>query len=86
MLTKEDIVPFAADKVVHFLAPLALAVPVWLTFAVLPFGRNMAALDFDAGLLFSSLSGRLLNSRSLWPAGRAGTNTRSSAPCVPSRK
>jgi NADH-quinone oxidoreductase subunit H len=52
MLTKEDIVPFSADKVVHFLAPLALAVPVWLTFSVIPFGRNMTALDLDAGLLF----------------------------------
>jgi NADH-quinone oxidoreductase subunit H len=52
MLTKEDIVPFSADKVVHFLAPLALAIPVWLTFSVLPFGRNMTALDLDAGLLF----------------------------------
>src|SRR6185369_15208348 len=37
MLTKEDIVPFSADKIVHFLAPLALCVPVWLTFSVLPF-------------------------------------------------
>src|SRR5687767_1218455 len=52
MLTKEDIVPFSADKVVHFLAPLALAIPVWLTFSVLPFGRNMSAIDLDAGLLF----------------------------------
>lgn len=52
MLTKEDIVPFAADKVVHFLAPLALAIPVWLTYSVIPFGRNMTALDLDSGLLF----------------------------------
>lgn len=52
MLTKEDIVPFAADKVVHFLAPLALAIPVWLTYSVIPFGRNMTALELDAGLLF----------------------------------
>ena len=52
MLIKEDIVPFSADRVVHFLAPLALAIPVWLTFSVLPFGRNMTALDLDAGLLF----------------------------------
>ena len=49
MLTKEDIVPFSADKVVHYLAPLVLCVPVWLTFSVLPFGRNMAAIDLDAG-------------------------------------
>jgi NADH-quinone oxidoreductase subunit H len=52
MLIKEDIVPFSADKVVHFLAPLALAIPVWLTFAVIPFGRGMSAIDLDAGLLF----------------------------------
>jgi NADH-quinone oxidoreductase subunit H len=37
---------------VHFLAPIALVVPVFLTYSVLPFGRNMAAVDFDAGLLF----------------------------------
>jgi NADH-quinone oxidoreductase subunit H len=52
MLTKEDIVPFSADRVVHFLAPLALTVPVWLAFAVLPFGRNMSAIDLNAGILF----------------------------------
>jgi len=51
-LTKEDVVPRAADKVVHFLAPLMLVVPVVMTFAVLPFGRNMVAVDFDAGVLF----------------------------------
>ena len=52
MLTKEDIVPFSADKPLHFLAPLALTVPVWLAFSVLPFGRNMTAIDPDAGILF----------------------------------
>lgn len=52
MLIKEDIVPFSADKTVHFLAPLVLTVPVWLAFSVLPFGRNMTALNFDAGVLF----------------------------------
>ena len=52
-LTKEDIVPRAADKLVHFLAPLALVVPAILLFAVLPFGRNMVALDLpNTGLLF----------------------------------
>ena len=51
-LTKEDIVPRAADKVVHFLAPVVLLIPVLLAYAVLPIGRNMTAVDFDAGLLF----------------------------------
>src|SRR5690349_16571026 len=52
MLIKEDIVPRAADHVVHFLAPVALLVPVLLAFSVLPFGRNMVPIDLDAGLLF----------------------------------
>jgi NADH-quinone oxidoreductase subunit H len=51
-LIKEDLVPRAADKVVHFLAPIALAVPPFLVLAVLPVGRNMAFIDFDAGVLF----------------------------------
>jgi len=50
-LTKEDIVPRAADKVVHFLAPLALVIPSFLVYSVLPVGRNMVLVDFDAGLL-----------------------------------
>src|SRR5262245_37028960 len=50
-LTKEDVVPRSADKVVHFLAPVALVIPVMLAFAVLPFGRNMVALDLkETGL------------------------------------
>src|SRR5580698_2678761 len=51
-LTKEDIVPFTADGVVHFLAPLVLVVAVFMGFAVLPVGRNMVLVDMDAGLLF----------------------------------
>ena len=51
-LTKEDVVPRAADKVVHFLAPLMLIVPVFLAFSVVPVGRNMVPMDIDAGVLF----------------------------------
>jgi NADH-quinone oxidoreductase subunit H len=51
-LTKEDVVPRTADALVHFLAPLVLVVPVFLALAVVPVGRNMAALDLDTGVLF----------------------------------
>lgn len=51
-MTKEDIVPTGADRLIHFLAPLTLVLPVFLTLAVVPMGRNMVALDLDAGLLF----------------------------------
>src|SRR5690349_8730138 len=51
-MTKEDIVPRAADKVVHFVAPLVLVLPAFLVLAVVPVGKNMVAVDMDAGLLF----------------------------------
>ena len=51
-LIKEDVVPRAADHVVHFLAPIVIVIPVILSYAVLPIGRNMVAIDLDAGLLF----------------------------------
>src|SRR5258708_38101074 len=38
-MTKEDLVPRAADQVVHFLAPLVLVAPVFLALAVIPVGR-----------------------------------------------
>jgi NADH-quinone oxidoreductase subunit H len=52
MLTKEDVVPRAADKVLHFWAPILLIVPVLLSYAVLPFGKYMVPIELDAGLLF----------------------------------
>src|SRR5437899_4709463 len=51
-LIKEDLVPRTADRVVHFLAPLVLVGPVFLALAVVPVGRNMVAVDIDAGVLF----------------------------------
>lgn len=51
-LTKEDIVPRAADHVVHYLAPLVLVGTAFLAYAVLPIGRNMTAVNLDAGVLF----------------------------------
>lgn len=51
-LIKEDVVPRGADRVVHFMAPIALVVPVLLTYSVLPFGNGMVPVDLEAGLLF----------------------------------
>ena len=52
MLIKEDIVPEKADRLVHFLAPVAVVVPSLLLFSVLPFGKNMTAVNLDIGILF----------------------------------
>jgi NADH-quinone oxidoreductase subunit H len=52
MITKEDIVPRNADKLLHFLAPVALVIPTMLAYAVLPFGRHLVPVNLDAGILF----------------------------------
>lgn len=59
MLTKEDIRPRSADQWIHFLAPLLKVVPVLLAYSVIPFGRNLVALDLDAGLLFFFAAGSI---------------------------
>jgi NADH-quinone oxidoreductase subunit H len=56
-LTKEDIVPRDADKVLHFLAPVALLAFSILTFAVIPFGKNLVSLELDAAVLYFFAAG-----------------------------
>ena len=72
-LTKEDIVPDSADKVVHFLAPLVLVVAAFLGYAVLPVGRNMVAVTLDAGLLYFFAVGSMVE-LSIFMAGWSSRN------------
>ncbi len=51
MIIKEDLVPDNADKILHFLAPVALIVPSLLVLSIIPAGRNLVAIDFEAGVL-----------------------------------
>lgn len=51
-LTKEDVVPASADKLVHFVAPLLLVMTAFLEYSVLPIGRNMVVADLDSGVVF----------------------------------
>jgi NADH-quinone oxidoreductase subunit H len=52
MLTKEDIVPDRADKGLHMLAPLIVAIPPLLVFAVLPWGPGLIGADLNVGILY----------------------------------
>jgi NADH-quinone oxidoreductase subunit H len=56
-LTKEDIVPRGADQLLHFLAPVALLAFSVLTFAVIPFGKHLVAIEFDAAVLYFFAAG-----------------------------
>jgi NADH-quinone oxidoreductase subunit H len=57
MLTKEDIVPREADRLLHFLAPVALLAFSILTFAVIPYGRHLVPVDLDAAVLYFFAAG-----------------------------
>jgi NADH-quinone oxidoreductase subunit H len=61
MLTKEDLVPTAADRLLFSLAPAMAAIPAILTFAVVPLGAPVTILghrvdlqvaDLDVAVLF----------------------------------
>jgi len=57
MLTKEDIVPRAASPVLHFLAPVVLLAASILTFAVIPYGRDLVPVELDAAVLYFFAAG-----------------------------
>jgi len=61
MMTKEDIVPDAADRVIFLLAPAVVAITALLMFAVIPFGPDitvyghrvpLVVTDINVGLLY----------------------------------
>jgi NADH-quinone oxidoreductase subunit H len=61
LLTKEDVVPQKADRLVFLLAPAVVAATALLIFAVVPFGRDwaiggrripMVVADLNVGLLY----------------------------------
>jgi NADH-quinone oxidoreductase subunit H len=52
ILLKEDIVPAKGDKVVHWLAPLIVFVPVVMIFAVVPFGERAILADLNVGIVY----------------------------------
>ncbi len=52
LLIKEDIVPDRADKLVFWLAPVAIVITSFLVFVVIPFGPQHAVTDMNIGLLF----------------------------------
>lgn len=52
LLLKENIVAKDTDKVVFWLAPAVVFVAAFLPFAAIPFSKNLAAADFNLGLLY----------------------------------
>jgi NADH-quinone oxidoreductase subunit H len=68
LLVKEDVVPAAANRVLHLLAPVLAAVPAIIAFAVIPFGGvyhfgdttvELVVANIDWGLLYVFAIGSL---------------------------
>jgi NADH-quinone oxidoreductase subunit H len=52
MLTKEDITPVGADRIVYNLAPAVAVISVVLVFAVLPVAPGVIGADLNIGILY----------------------------------
>ena len=52
VLLKENIVPTAADKIVHWLAPVVAFAPALMIFAVIPFQNGALLADLNIGILY----------------------------------
>jgi NADH-quinone oxidoreductase subunit H len=73
-LTKEDVVPAAADKVLHFAAPAVMVSCSLLGLAVLPYGKELTALaGMDSALLYFFAAGAA-SELAVFMAGWAGEN------------
>lgn len=52
VLTKENITPANADKIVYWLAPAVVFAPVLMVFAVVPFADGAVLADLNIGILY----------------------------------
>jgi len=59
LLTKEDVTPSRADRLIFNLAAVVPIVPTFMILAVLPFGRGMVATDLSIGFLYIVAVGSL---------------------------
>ncbi len=60
LLTKEDLVPEAADRVIFLLAPAVVSVTALMMFAVVPFGADITLFGRRVPLIISDINVALL--------------------------
>ena len=73
LVFKEDLTPANADKVVFFLVPIAMIMPVVLMMAVVPFAQNTALVNLNVGVLYV-LAVTSVTSLAIFMAGWASNN------------
>ena len=73
LLTKEDLTPAGADRIVFTLAPVAMMAPLLLMTAVIPFARDTALAGLNVGVLYL-LAVSSLTTVAIFMAGWASNN------------
>ncbi len=56
MMMKEDFIPAGADRVVHTIAPFLALFPVFVAFAVIPFGDRLPIFGYEVNLVVSEIN------------------------------
>lgn len=73
LITKEDIIPYGADRLAFTVVPVIMVSSVVLATAVIPFAKDVALVDLNVGVLFV-LAVSSLTSIAIFTAGWASNN------------
>ena len=73
LLTKEDLTPKGADRILFTIVPVAMLAPVILTMAVVPFAKDTALANLNVGVLYI-LAVTSITSIAIFMAGWASDN------------
>lgn len=73
LITKEDIIPYGADRLAFTAVPVIMVASLLLATAVLPFAKDVALVDLNVGVLFV-LAVSSLTSIAIFTAGWASNN------------
>ncbi len=73
LLTKESIIPTGTDTLLYNLPPVMMVVVVFLTLAVLPFGKNTFVANVNVGVLYI-IAVTSVNALAVFMAGMASGN------------
>ncbi len=73
LMGKEIILPKGIDRVIFLLMPVLIFVPPLMIMAIIPFGKNMAAVDMNLGV-FYLLAVASVSTIIFWAAGWASNN------------
>ena len=73
LLTKEDLTPRGADRIVFAIVPVAMVAPVILMMAVVPFAKDTALVNLNVGILYI-LAVTSITSIAIFMAGWSSNN------------